>query len=215
MASENIKLADTAMPEEYVDKAMEGRKRRRRIITFSVVTVINIALLALLFTQLLTPASGAKNTASSNTTTGAMTSPLIGKTAPDFTLSSLSDGKTVHLSDFKGKPVLLNFWASWCEPCQAEAPLLSKTWQQVQSKGVVMLGVDSNEPSSDAHKFLQKYGLSYTNVQDTLNGDTGVNYGIRGYPETFFIDASGKVVARYGPLDTKGLQSELKKLGIA
>lgn len=215
MASENLELPDIALQETYTDKQMEARKKRRRIITFSVVTVINIALLVLLFTQLFTPTSGAQQTPSNNATVGEMASPLIGKDAPNFKLSSLSDGKTVQLSDFKGKPVLLNFWASWCEPCQAEAPLLSKTWAQLQAKGVVMLGVDANESSSDAHAFLEKYGLTYTNVQDTLNGNVGSLYGIRGYPETFFIDASGKVVARYGPLNEQGLQSELKKLNIA
>ncbi len=180
-------------------------KHRRRIIIFCVVSLINVVLLVLLLTQLLTPAS---NVASD---------PLIGHSAPNFTLTALHpDGSQSKLSlaDFKGKPVLLNFWATWCAPCKEELPLLEKTWKQEQAQGrdVVFLGLDFQEGSSDAASFVRLYGISYQILLDT-DGTATLQYGITGLPQTVFINRQGVVVSKVpGELSTKTLASGLQSI---
>jgi cytochrome c biogenesis protein CcmG/thiol:disulfide interchange protein DsbE len=141
----------------------------------------------------------------------------VGNAAPDFTLPILGgNGAQVHLASLKGKAVVLNFWGSWCEPCQKEAPLLQKTWTRIQAQGVVMIGIDIPESSDSAPlNFIHQYGITYTNVKDTLQGSTGLNYGTTGQPETFFINRNGIVVSHwFGPLTEAGMRSELAKLQV-
>jgi cytochrome c biogenesis protein CcmG, thiol:disulfide interchange protein DsbE len=192
--------------------------RRRRTITFFVVTAINVGLIALLWTQLLSPAKPATTTTTSSTDgLGDISSPLIGQPAPDFSLQSVTgtQGTKVSLADFKGKAVILNFWDSACGPCNDEAPFLQKSWQQrLQGMGVVFIGVDGPERSiNDARSFLSKYQITYRNVIDTIDGATGINYGVTGHPETVFINKEGKIAAKWiAPLTEKGLEAELAKL---
>jgi cytochrome c biogenesis protein CcmG/thiol:disulfide interchange protein DsbE len=203
--------------EPVADPAIvKTRSRKRSITIFVVVSILNVALLALLWTQLLTPAQNVSSGQSSSNAYGDVNSPLIGKPAPDFKLAKLGGGGNMSLSDFKGKPVVLNFWASWCDPCNEEAPFLQKTWEtRLQSQGVVLLGIDGQEKTSDAQAFMHKYGISYPNVQDTLDGSTGISYGVAGFPETVFIDRNGVVVAKsIAVLNEKVLDQELKKLGL-
>jgi cytochrome c biogenesis protein CcmG, thiol:disulfide interchange protein DsbE len=115
-----------------------------------------------------------------------------GKAAPDFTLSRLDRPGELRLSSLRGKAVVLNFWASWCDPCEKEAPALqaaAKRW----GKQVVVLGVDVNDFRGDARGFMRKYGLTYPVVHDNKNV-TSPKYGLTGLPETFFIDRRGRVV---------------------
>jgi cytochrome c biogenesis protein CcmG/thiol:disulfide interchange protein DsbE len=209
---------ELATQEPVVEPTILKTSSRKRSITiFVVVSILNVALLALLWTQLLTPAHNASSGQQSGTSSalGDVNSPLIGKPAPAFKLAKLNGGSgDLSLSDYKGKPVILNFWASWCDPCNEEAPLLQKTWQaRLQQQGVVLLGIDGQEKSADAKAFLHKYGISYPNVQDTLDGSTGISYGVAGFPETVFIDRNGVVVAKsIAALNEKTLDQELKKL---
>ncbi len=207
--------------QEVQAETIVGRKhsRKRNIVVFVVVTALNIALLALLANQLLTPAqknpvTGQPVVATNSNAIGDVGSPLIGKMAPDFTLSTLKDGATnVSLTDFKGHPVILNFWASWCDPCQAETPFLQKSWPDLKSQGIVLVGIDGQESAGNALKFLQQKGVTYPSVQDSVNGATAINYGVLGFPETLFIDRHGVVVGKWsGELDEAGLAFELKKL---
>lgn len=196
---------------------VKRRSRKRNIIIFAVVMVLNVALLGLLFSQLLTPASSSQNGVTfSNTTTGYIPSPLLGKPAPDFTLPLLNGGSgsdTLQLRSLKGKPVIVNFWSSTCDPCKEESPFLSKMWPKLQAQGIMMVGVDVQEFRDGALKFLQKYGLTHPNVQDDLNGDTGIAYGVSGYPETIFINSDGVVKAKFiGALDEKSLQVGLAEM---
>ncbi|HEU5228149.1 MAG TPA: TlpA disulfide reductase family protein [Ktedonobacteraceae bacterium] len=196
--------------------AIRKRSRKRSITIFVVVSIINAALLVLLWTQLLTPAQNQAHTnTNSDSGIGDINSPLVGKAAPDFTLSTLnSSAGKIHLADLKGKQVILNFWASWCDPCNQEAPFLQKSWPGLQAKDVVFIGIDGPEKTSDAQKFLQKYGISYLNVQDTIDGSTAINYGVTGFPETVFINRDGIVVAKWVfPLTQQGLQLEMAKMG--
>jgi cytochrome c biogenesis protein CcmG/thiol:disulfide interchange protein DsbE len=113
--------------------------------------------------------------------------------APAFTLDRLDRGGQLALDDLKGKAVVVNFWASWCVPCRDEAPVLQKTYERYRDQGLVVLGVDVNDFRQDARRFMKRYGLSYPVVYDG-KGSTVGKWGVRGFPETFFVDRTGKLV---------------------
>jgi cytochrome c biogenesis protein CcmG/thiol:disulfide interchange protein DsbE len=191
-----------------------ARSRKRRTTTFVAVCILNIALLVLFCTQLLTPAHNQNQAHTSSSGLGDIGSPLIGKSAPDFTLPMVkpAGSATIHLAAFKGKPIILNFWASWCSPCNDEAVFLQKSWPALKAQGIVFIGIDGQEKTSDALKFLQKYAISYPNAQDTLTSEVASDYGVTGFPETLFIDRAGIVVAKWdSPLDAHGLHLEMAK----
>ena len=177
-------LAQNASVKESVRK----NKRKRRIVIFCVVSLLNVGLLALILTQLLTPA------------THSVSDPLVGHAAPNFSLEMLhSDfGKSaLSLSNFKGKPIVLNFWASWCQPCKDELPLLENAWKQMQAqkKDIVFLGIDFQESSSDATSFLQQYGITYLAGLD-INGSIASKYRVTSLPQTIFISRDGSITSR-------------------
>src|SRR5437667_9367896 len=154
---------NTIQPAEPAPKRKSSRKRS--IIIFTVVSLLNAGLLVLLWSQLLTPAQNAGTTSSDRD--GPQL--LKGHPAPDFSLAALTphQSKSIHLADFKGKPIVLNFWASTCGPCREEAPMLQAQAQHAQSKGIVFIGVDFQDAQSDGLGFLQKYAISYLNVLDS------------------------------------------------
>jgi len=117
----------------------------------------------------------------------------IGKPAPNFALRRLDQPGTLELVSLRGKVVVLNFWASWCYPCNQEAPALEAATKRWGDR-VVVLGVDVNDLAGDARKFARRYKLSYPLVHDNHN-ITSPKYGLTGLPETFFIDRAGKLVA--------------------
>lgn len=201
---------------EINETTTRNRLRKRSIIVFVVTNILIIGALVLLWTQLTTPTSTATHSPDDPSMVGEAPSPLIGKAAPAFELPLLNgNGEKVKLADYKGKPVIVNFWASWCDPCNAEAPVLQSSWLDLKSKGVVMIGIDGGETASAGNKFLQKYGVTYTNVIANVGVNTSSDYGVTNIPETFFIDRDGKVVVRWiGPLDSASLQKELAKLQV-
>ena len=116
----------------------------------------------------------------------------IGKAAPDFELSTL-DGKAVHLSDFRGKAVVLNFWATWCDPCKVEMPWLVDLQKQYGPQGLQIVGVAMDDSGKDAiQKFAQQMGVNYVVLQG--KNAVGDAYGATGYPTTVYIDRNGKVL---------------------
>ena len=184
------------------------KSRKRSITIFVVVSLINAGLLILLWTQLLTPARQSASTGSDIPSSNA----LVGHAAPNFTLSVLSGSRvsSLTLAAYKGRPVMLNFWASWCGPCQQEAPFLQSQWQQAHAQGVVFLGVDYQDSKPGGLNFVQKYSISYPNVVDA-SGTTAINYGVTGTPETFFINRKGVIVAWLpGPLSEQAFQHGLQ-----
>jgi cytochrome c biogenesis protein CcmG/thiol:disulfide interchange protein DsbE len=115
-----------------------------------------------------------------------------GKTVPGFTLARLDTPGKLSLASLKGKAVVLNFWASWCVPCKQEAPLLESAWRRWRPRGVVVLGVDSEDFSKDAQHFMRKHDVTYPVVRDGSGALTN-SYGLTGYPETFFVDRKGRL----------------------
>jgi cytochrome c biogenesis protein CcmG/thiol:disulfide interchange protein DsbE len=115
-----------------------------------------------------------------------------GQKAPDLTLDRLGSPGKLSLASLRGKAVVLNFWASWCIPCKAEAPLLESAARRWRERGVVVLGVDSNDFTSDARRFMRRYRLTYPVVHDRDGG--GANrYGVSAFPETFFVGRDGRL----------------------
>jgi cytochrome c biogenesis protein CcmG, thiol:disulfide interchange protein DsbE len=194
-------LAENAPVQESVSK----NKRKRRILIFCGVSLLNVGLLALILTQLLTPA------------TNSVSDPLVGHPAPNFSLILLrpENGKsTLSLSNFKGKAVVLNFWASWCEPCKEEAPLLENSWKQMQAQGkdVVFLGIDDQDSNNAGLSFVQQNRLTYPIVVDA-DGSVIIKYGLTSLPDTIFINRNGTVLSRVSrQLTTQALPSGLKSI---
>lgn len=122
------------------------------------------------------------------------------KPASDFTLPVLAkgstigkrDGESLSLSELRGRAVVLNFWASWCDPCKREAPILEAAWQRGRNRGGVVLGLDVQDLSENALAFIDRWGQTYPHVRDKGDG-TYQAYGLTGLPETFFIDRAGRV----------------------
>jgi cytochrome c biogenesis protein CcmG, thiol:disulfide interchange protein DsbE len=171
-----------------VQASVRKNKHKRRIVIFCLVSLLNVGLLALILTQLLTPASHS------------VADPLVGHPAPNFSLVMLQSdpGKSMlSLSNFKGKQVVLNFWASWCQPCKEELPLLENAWKQMQAqkKEIVFLAIDFQESISDATSFLQQQGITYLAGLDT-NGSIANKYGVASLPQTIFIDRNGIVTSK-------------------
>jgi peroxiredoxin len=139
-----------------------------------------------------------------------------GQMAHDFTLQSL-DGKTVRLSDFRGKAVLLNFWATWCEPCKIEMPWFVEIQKQYGAQGLQIVGVAMDDADTeDIAKFAKDMNIDYPilvgkeSVRDTLASDYG---GVQFLPETFFISRDGKVTGKvFGLKSRSDIEDEVKKV---
>jgi cytochrome c biogenesis protein CcmG/thiol:disulfide interchange protein DsbE len=121
--------------------------------------------------------------------------------APDLNLPPLGGTRPVSLRAWRGKVVVLNYWASWCPPCRDESPLLERWQKRIESRGGTVLGVDALDVTSDARAFMRRYGLDYPILHDG-DGHSQQRFGISGYPETFVIDRRGRIAAvRRGTVD--------------
>jgi cytochrome c biogenesis protein CcmG/thiol:disulfide interchange protein DsbE len=122
-------------------------------------------------------------------------SPLIAKPAAPFTLT-LFDGTTLTLESLRGKAVFLNFWASWCPPCRAEARDLESAWRKVKDENIVYIGVALQDTDENARAFLKEFDVTYPNGRDD-SGKIAVDYGVWGIPESFFIDPEGRITYKH------------------
>jgi len=115
-----------------------------------------------------------------------------GRAAPNFRLAGL-DGAEHELTDYRGKTVVLNFWASWCGPCRDETPALQAFFEDASADGVVVVGVNQQEQESRARDFAEEFGVSYPVLLDS-DGEVSNGYRVgRGLPVTFIIDGSGVI----------------------
>lgn len=151
-------------------------KRKRLIIRSVILTLVAVALGYTLFQILF------------NTTK----SVEVNDAAPNFELTDLN-GHKVQLKDYRGKAVMLNFWASWCDPCKREMPYINEAYKDIQNKGVVILGVNIGESHFAVQNFVDNHQINFTILTDK-NKDVTNAYGVGPIPTTFFIDKNGKVV---------------------
>jgi cytochrome c biogenesis protein CcmG/thiol:disulfide interchange protein DsbE len=139
---------------------------------------------------------------------------LAGKPAPPFTLRDLSSGNPVSLEKLRGRPVVINFWASWCGPCKIEHPVLEWGARQFGSQAQ-FLGIIFEDTEENAQGFLEDMGASFPHLVDPKSR-ISVDYGVSGVPETYFITADGIILTKHvGPIDPQTLTQRIQELTAA
>jgi peroxiredoxin len=132
--------------------------------------------------------------------------------APSFSLPKLNGGGDLALASLRGKAVVLNFWASWCAPCEDEIPTLEQTWKQHRSRGLVVLGIDIMDASRDARSLAQRLRLTYPLVRDS-RGKLLDRFSVAGLPQTLFVNRHGKLVGSriQGGVDLEKNQDDFQR----
>ncbi|MGH2531607.1 MAG: peroxiredoxin family protein [Thermomicrobiales bacterium] len=118
--------------------------------------------------------------------------PKVGEVAPDFTVYDLN-GRPVSLSEFRGQPVWLNFWGSWCAPCRSEMPEIQRAYEQLAPQGLVLLAISMRESPDEAAAFAARNDVTFTILTDQYEQATGVDYALVNFPTHIFIDRQGRV----------------------
>ena len=177
----------------------KNQMRPGQIIGTAFVVLVAVGLLGLLAWGMLVP----------KTNVGSVT--VRNRDARNFTLPQ-HNGAPVELAKLQGKPVVLNFWASWCEPCKLEAPILESVYRKYSGTDVIFLGVNVWDKNDDAREYLRQYNITFDSAIDATGG-TAIDYGVSGIPETFFIDRNGKIMRHFiGPLGDKQLTGFIDEL---
>jgi peroxiredoxin len=149
--------------------------------------------------------------------TGRGVSTEIGRAAPDFLLKA-PDGSQVRLSDLQGKPVLVNFWASWCTPCRQEMPEIVKAYDAHKGNGLVVVAVDLQENGDQINGFAREFGMEFPIVIDRNGGVADawrIGGPVEGIPSSYFLDDRGVVQARaFGPMTADTLAQNLRTIGV-
>ncbi len=131
--------------------------------------------------------------------------------APDFTLQTL-DGESVSLSDYRGKLVMINFWASWCPPCNSEMPDLQSYYEQHQDEDFIILGVNYQDTPDKVQAFVEKYSVTFPILLDS-DGRIANLFGVQGLPTSFFVDKEGNVLGyQPGPVTKEMLEDGITPL---
>ena len=195
-------MSEVALNRESTDQTAEGPSRRALV--FGGALVVIVALLLLLTLGLRHAGAG----------------PELGGPAPDFTLE-LYGGDEITLSELRGQVVVINFWASWCDPCRDEAPDLERVWREYQDQDVMFIGVDYVDTEAKAQKYLAEFNVTYPNGLD-VGQKISDAFRIRGVPETFFIDKKGNIapifvngspmVKKVSPITEAELRSGIERL---
>jgi len=175
------------------DENLQSTNSSRRILIWGPVFLGLIGLMALLAWGLWRPSLGGPSGVSTND--GPARVAILERSASNFSLpliNSFDGSNEFQLSDYRGKTVVINFWASWCAPCRDEAPALEQGWQIHQNNDVVFIGINTWDSEAKAQDFMQSFGLSFPNALDE-RGTVAVEYGMIGIPETFFIAPDGTI----------------------
>lgn len=172
---------------------------RGRLLT----AVLGVAFIVILGTLALAMSRGIGGAADGRTSAA-------GKTLPPFTLARF-DGTSFDLQQAQG-PVFVYFWASWCVPCQSEAPAIQKLWPEYQKRGYTFVGVNIWDTESDARRFIDQQQLTFPVVADT-NGRVYVDYGVASLPDSYFLQPGLRAQSRYqGELTERTLRGLLDEL---
>ncbi|HEX6818354.1 MAG TPA: TlpA disulfide reductase family protein [Ktedonobacterales bacterium] len=174
----------------------------RSLISLALTSLFSGALLLILLVRLIAAGHAAATVAPY---------PLVGHAAPDFNISLWNgqSGQKLHLADLKGKPVVVNFWAWWCDSCTQEMPMLEDAYKHYSAQGVVFVGMSYVDAEAQSTSFLQQHSITYP-VGPDATGEVSVAYGVTGVPETVFIGRDGKIVSKVpAQLDEKSLAAGL------
>lgn len=187
--------------------ARPPRPSRREWLRIAAIALAGAALLGVLVFRIATAtraATEAPNHARS----------VVGQVAPDLAVAvwNGTPGQHLNLGGLRGRPVVLNFWGSWCDPCHAESPLLVAGWQRYHARGVVFIGAAMDTPQSDGLAFLRQEHIPYP-AGGVPTEDAAVAYGLVNLPDTIFINRQGRVVAMIvGQLSAAGLDADIQAL---
>ena len=145
--------------------------------------------------------------------TGIKVAPAEGALAPDFTLVNL-ESENVSLSDFKGQPVLINLWATWCGPCRIEMPTIQSRFEEFRDEGFIVLAVSFDEQRADVQAFRDEFELTFQTLLDP-GAEVQKLYRTRSYPTSFFVDRNGVIQAQHIGVMTEGnLDGNLAQIGL-
>jgi len=159
------------------EKQTKTKTRRYLLLTLALVILVPICLVV--YNQISTPTPEPTSIIGSE----------VGRMAPDFTLTTL-DGDSITLSDFRGKTVFINFWATWCGPCRSEMPYIQELYEEQSETGVAILAIDVGENLAEVEEFIRDYSLTFLVLLD-MSGTVAEKYNIRAIPTTYFIDSDG------------------------
>jgi cytochrome c biogenesis protein CcmG/thiol:disulfide interchange protein DsbE len=194
-------------PTTGISETTAPRRGRVRNLAIMATTALIIAVVAFAVNQPKTAAGGVTDVTLTGATNGA--APTVGQPAPDFVAKTV-DGRTVKLSDYRGKPVWLTFGASWCQPCRAENPDVAAVYDREKASGLVVLAIFISEDAAAVKDYADRVGLTYEKVADP---DTAIasQYRILGIPSHFFIDSAGVLQSmRIGSLDQAGMTKAIE-----
>jgi cytochrome c biogenesis protein CcmG, thiol:disulfide interchange protein DsbE len=137
----------------------------------------------------------------------------VGEPAPDKELPLLDGEGAGEIADHRGTWVLVNFWASWCEPCRDEAPALQRFHSEHSAQRFTVLGINLDDASGDAQAFVEEFGLTYPQLRDGDGRERRDAYGMTGFPESFLVDPEGRIaLIRRGPVDESFLREQVEPL---
>ena len=200
-------MTEDATPHEVEAEALDDEaaeaatppSRRRAIGALAVVVVLLATVLVVAFAPKGRPIDGV------------LPADPTGYAVPDVTLP-LVGGGTLSLASLRGRPVVVNFWASWCTTCIDEAALLGRVEREWRARGVVFIGMDSSDTDAAAKAFAAKYGMEYRSLADRFGTQTP-RWGVTGYPETFFIGRDGRIRGKFvSAIDRASLETRLAQI---